>query len=190
MPLFSFRRLEIDPLTVSMTGVKAGERLLQLDVDDAAVAGLLAAKPGLNGSAAHVVATDGAAVKVNRGVKQAGALVEVRVAPLDRVPFDDAAFDVVVIHSVGGQMAAADAATRREILRECRRVVRQGGRVVVIEPGTPTGLKSILRSAPAAQATYDAAGGTPAALREAGFSPVRELGDREGVKFTEALRTA
>jgi hypothetical protein len=42
MALFSFRRLDIDPLAVSMSGVKLGERLLQVGVDDAAIAGLLA----------------------------------------------------------------------------------------------------------------------------------------------------
>ena len=35
MALFSFRRLDIDPLAVSMSGVKLGERLLQVGVDDA-----------------------------------------------------------------------------------------------------------------------------------------------------------
>jgi hypothetical protein len=30
MPLFSFRRLTVDPLAVSMAGVKLGERLLQI----------------------------------------------------------------------------------------------------------------------------------------------------------------
>jgi hypothetical protein len=47
----------------------------------------------------------------------------------------------------------------------------------------------MLRSAPPAQAAYDAGGGTSAALRLAGFGAVRDLGDREGLKFVEGLRT-
>ncbi len=47
-----------DPLPVSMTGARAGERVLQVGGDDPALAGLLAAKPGLNGHAAIVVATE------------------------------------------------------------------------------------------------------------------------------------
>ena len=189
MPLFSFRRLDIDPLAVSMAGVKLGERLLQIGVDDTTLAGLLATRTGLSGTAAHMIATDDEAVRVNRGAKKAGALVEVRVGPLDRLPFDDSAFDLVVIHSARGQLASASGDERTAVLQACRRVLRPGGRVVTIEAGTSTGLRSILRSAPAAQATYDAGGGTSAALRRAGFGAVRDLGDREGLKFVEGLKT-
>jgi ubiquinone/menaquinone biosynthesis C-methylase UbiE len=189
MALFSFRRLDIDPLPVSMSGVKLGERLLQVGVDDATLAGQLAAKTGLSGSASHAVGTDDEAVRVNRGAKKAGVLVEVRVTPLDRLPFDDGAFDLVVIHSTSGQLASAGAEKRVAMLRDLHRVLRQGGRLLAIEPGTVTGLKSMLRSTPGAQAAYDAGGGTAAALHQAGFGAVRELGDREGLKFVEGLRT-
>ena len=74
MPLLSFRRLTIDPLTVSMAGVKLGERLLQIGVDDPSLAGQLAAKTGLSGTAAHMVSTDDEAVLVNRGARKAGVL--------------------------------------------------------------------------------------------------------------------
>jgi len=188
MPLFSFRRLSIDPLTVSMAGVKLGERLLQIGIDDPALAGQLAAKTGLSGTAVHVVATDDEAVQVNRGARKAGVLVEVRVGPIDRLPFDDGAFDLVVIHSVRGQLASASADERIAVLQACRRVVRPGGRVMTIEAGTGTGLRAMLRPTPAAQAAYDAGGGSSAALRQAGFNAVRDLGDREGMKFVEGLR--
>ncbi len=75
------------------------------------------------------------------------------------------------------------------MLRDLLRVVRPGGRLVTIEPGTPSGLSSVFRGAPAAQGAYEGAGGTLAALRQAGFGAVRELGDREGLKFVEGLRT-
>jgi ubiquinone/menaquinone biosynthesis C-methylase UbiE len=189
MALFSFRRLDIDPLAVSMTGVKLGERLLQIGVDDAMLAGQLAAKTGLSGTAAHMVSNDAEAVQVNRGAKKTGVLVEVRVGPLDRLPFDDRAFDLVVIHSARGQLASASGDERAAILRDAHRVLRPGGRLLVIEPGTAAGLRSMLRSAPSAQGAYEAAGGTPAALQRAGFGAVRDLGDREGLKFAEGLRT-
>jgi ubiquinone/menaquinone biosynthesis C-methylase UbiE len=190
MALFSFRRLDIDPLAVSMAGVKLGERLLQIGVDDAALAGQLAAKTGLSGTAAHMVSRDEEAVKVNRGAKKAGVLVEVRVGMLDHLPFDDQSFDLVVIHSASGQLAAATSERRERMLRDAHRVLRQGGRLIAIEPGTATGLASVLRrSAPAVQGTYAASGGTPAALQQAGFGAVRDLGDREGLKFAEGLRT-
>src|SRR6188508_2753855 len=99
MPLLSFRRLDIDPLAVSMAGVKLGERLLQIGVDDTTLPGQLAAKTGLSGTAAHMVSNDRDAVQVQRGARKAGVLVDVRVGPLDALPFDDGAFDLVVIHS-------------------------------------------------------------------------------------------
>jgi len=189
MALFSFRRLDLDPLAVSMSGVKLGERLLQIGVDDTALSGQIAAKTGLSGSASHAVGTGDDAVRVNRGAKKAGVLVEVRVTPLDRLPFEDGAFDLVVIHSASAQLAAAAAEERVAMMRDLHRVLRQGGRLVAIEPGTARGLRSMLRSTPGAQAAYDAGGGTAAALRQAGFGAVRELGDREGLKFVEGLRT-
>lgn len=189
MALFSFRRLDIDPLAVAMSGVKLGERLLQIGVDDAMLAGQLAAKTGLSGTAAHMVSNDDEAVRVNRGAKKAGVLVEVRVGMLDHLPFDESAFDLVVVHSARGQLASATAQRRVAVLHDAHRVLRPGGRLVSIEPGTPTGLRSMLRSAPAAQGAYDAAGGTPAALRQAGFGAVRDLGDREGLKFAEGFKT-
>ncbi len=189
MALFSFRRLDIDPLAVSMAGVKLGERLLQIGVDDTTLAGQLAAKTGLSGTAAHMVSNDREAVQVQRGAKKVGVLVEVRVGSLDTLPFDDGAFDLVVMHSASGQLATAGGDARVAVLRDARRVLRPGGRLLAIEPGTATGLRSMLRSAPAAQAAYDAAGGTPAALRDAGFTAVRDLGDREGLKFAEGLKT-
>jgi hypothetical protein len=70
MGLFSFRRLDLDPLALSMSGVKLGERLLQIGVDDATLAGRIAAKTGLSGSASHAVGTDDDAVRVNRGAKR------------------------------------------------------------------------------------------------------------------------
>ena len=189
MALFSFRRLDIDPLAVAMAGVKMGERLLQIGVDDTGLAGQLAAKTGLSGTACAAVSTDDEAVQVNRGARKAGVLVEVRVGPLDRLPFDESAFDLVVIHSTRGQLAAATADQREAVLRDAHRVLRPGGRLVAIEAGTATGLLSMVRSAPAPQAAYDGSGGTAAALRQAGFGAVRDLGDREGLKFVEGLRT-
>ena len=189
MPLFSFRRLDIDPLAVSMAGVKLGERLLQIGFDDGQLAGQLAAKTGLSGTAAHMVSSDDEAAKVQRGAKRAGVLVDVHVGALDRLPFDDGAFDLVVIHSAHGQLASATGEARDAALRDARRVLRAGGRLVAIERGTATGVRSLLGSAPPAQAAYDAAGGTPAALRGAGFAAVRDLGDREALKFSEGLRT-
>ena len=46
----------------------------------------------------------------------------------------------------------------------------------------------MFKPVPPSQATYDAGGGALADLRAAGFSPVRELGDREGLRFAEGIK--
>jgi ubiquinone/menaquinone biosynthesis C-methylase UbiE len=180
-----------DPLAVAMSGVRLGERVLQIGVDDPKVIGLIAAKVGMSGTAACVVADDAAARRVQAGADHVGVLVETATAPFGSpLPLDSGAFDVAVIHSVSGMLASLDAGARATLLREVGRVVRPGGRTIVIESGTQTGLSSLLRGASAAQAAFDQAGGATSALRDAGFFPVRPLGDSEGLKFSEGLRPA
>ena len=63
------------------------------------------------------------------------------------------------------------------------RVLRSGGRVVIIEGGA-RGLTSMLRSrAPMVEPAT-----TVAALSAAGYRAVRPLADREGYRFTEGLK--
>jgi ubiquinone/menaquinone biosynthesis C-methylase UbiE len=177
-----------DPLTVAMSGVRLGERVLQVGIDDARLAGLIAAKTGLSGSAACVVADAQQAAKAKAGADHAGVLMDIAVVPGGALPHPDGGFDVAIIHSVSGLLASLDAASRRTLLGESARVLRAGGRIIVIEPGTRTGLRSVLRPVPPSQAAYDAAGGAVADLRAAGFSPARELGDREGLRFAEGIK--
>jgi len=180
-----------DPLAVAMSGVRLGERVLQIGVDDPKVIGLLAAKAGMSGTAASVVADAADARRVQSGADGVGVLVETAVTPFaSPLPHESGAFDVAIIHSVSGFLASLDAPTRDTLLREVGRVVRPGGRAIVIEAGAQTGLTGLLRGAPAAQASFDQAGGATAALRNAGFFPVRPLGDSEGLKFSEGLRPA
>ena len=128
------------------------------------------------------------AARVKKGSDHAGVLIDIAVAAAGTLPHPDAAFDVAVVHSASAMLARLDAPTRLALLRESARVLRAGGRVIVIEAGTPTGLRSLLKAAPASQATYDAAGGVLGDLRAAGFAPVRSLGDREGLRFAEGLK--
>jgi ubiquinone/menaquinone biosynthesis C-methylase UbiE len=187
-PLLPFRRprLTSAPLPVTMTGVRMGERVLQIGMDDPAIAGGIASTVGISGEAAFVVADDHAAVKVQRALAKAAALADVRVAPLDTLPFENEAFDAVIVHSASGTLASLTSEGRDRLLRECRRILRPGGRVVAIERGTQSGLSALVKPGP--DPSYAAAGGTVAALDSAGFKPVRLLADREGYMFTEGLR--
>jgi SAM-dependent methyltransferase len=180
-----------DPLPVAMSGVRLGERVLQIGVDDPKVIGLVAAKTGISGTAACVVPDDAAARRAKSGADDVGVFVETTVSPFGSpLPHDSGAFDVAIIHSVSGLLASLDAAARATLLREVGRVVRPGGRAIVIEAGTRTGLGGLFKGAPAAQSAFEQAGGATSALKDAGFFPVRPLGDSEGLKFSEGLRPA
>jgi SAM-dependent methyltransferase len=182
---------ERDPLTVTMIGVRLGERVLQIGSGDARSIALIATKTGLTGAAAIVVANDHAAVRIRRAVTEAGALVDLRVVVEGGLPFDDGSFDAVVIHDVSA-IAEGQGDRPAHWLHECHRLLRSGGRIVTIEPGTPVGLRSLFagrRSPEDLVGRVEGAGPTFKALRAAGFTTVRDLADREGLRFIEGFKT-
>jgi SAM-dependent methyltransferase len=179
-----------EPLALAMSGVRMGERLLQIGVDDPAVLGALAAKVGISGHAAVVTLDDRSAERARAGVADASALADISVAADGVLPFPPDSFDVVVVHGVSGWLTACGDDLRARLLSQVLHATRPGGRVIVTEPGERSGLKAMLAPAPKRDERYEQAGGTVAVMEKAGFRPVRRLADREGVRFTEALKTA
>jgi SAM-dependent methyltransferase len=156
-----------EQLPVTMSGVRMGERALQIGIDDPSLVGAIAAKVGLSGHAAIALADDAAGATARAAAEKAGVLVDLHVAPLHALPLPDAGFDVVVLHARSGWLAALDEGARQAILREIHRVLRGGGRLVAIEgPG----------------------GATADALPAAGFRAARVLAERDGYLFAEGLK--
>ena len=179
IPFLSFRKSSLEPLPLVMSGVRMGERVLQIGVADPALVGAIAAKVGLSGHAAVAVERENDADKARRAAATGGALVDISVAPLDALPLSDAAFDAIVIHPAQlSQPLGASAG----LLREAFRVLRSGGRLVVIEG---SGLGFAGRPRGPAPADADA---TLAALNAAGFKSTRVLAEREGYRFIEGLK--
>ena len=176
-----------DPLPMTMAGVRMGERVLQIGIDDDRLVGAIAARVGLSGHAAMAVAGEADAARARHGAVEASTVLDVHVTPLDVLPFTSGAFDVVVVHSVGGLVASLADGVRAGLFRECHRVLRQGGRLIAIEAGARTGLASLLRSGVKSEPGAENAGAS-AMLGAAGFKPVRLLADREGFRFTEGLK--
>jgi len=183
-----FRKPQLDPLPLTMIGLKAGERLLQIGVDQASLTAQLAGKVGMNGTAAHVTNNEDDATRIRKAAEKAGVLVDLRtVHTLRSMPWDDEAFDVAVLHSLKGLLQGMAPYTRVRCLEELHRVLRIGGRLLVIEPEPRGGFGGVFRSFPV-DGHYAATGETLGALRSEGFRPVRVLADREGFRFVEGLK--
>ena len=183
------RKSKTEPLPLTMAAVRMGERLLQIGVDDPGLTGALALKVGLSGSATLVVASEQEAARGRSAGAKAGALLNVQVVtPLRNLPFEDESFDLIIIHSMNGLIAMMAPYTRVRCLEESLRILRIGGRALIIEPEPRGGLGALIRSHPV-DAYYTSGGGAMGALKMEGFRPVRILADREGYRFTEGLKT-
>ncbi len=174
--------LKTPPLPVAMCGVRRGERVLQIGIDDPAIAGAIAAIVGVSGRAAFAVTGARAAAVARKAAENAMALADVEIAALPRLPFANESFDLVVLNA--RKAGELDATTLPPLLAEAYRVLRDGGRIVAMQAGTAGGLTAWLRPRKPAEPGVDLAGH----LNQAGFRAVRVLADREGYLFSEGLR--
>ena len=168
-----------------MTAVRMGERVLQIGINDVALAAVVAARAGLSGHAVIVVPDAARAERARRACAEHGTLAEILLTPLDQLPLASTDMDVVIVHSVDNLLGALDAPTLAALMRECRRVLRVGGRLIVIEAGERRGLASFLRQGQTATRNAEA---SVHSLEAAGFRTARVIADREGLRFTEGLK--
>jgi ubiquinone/menaquinone biosynthesis C-methylase UbiE len=154
-------------LVAQMVGTRLGDRVLVIGGGDGRLVAAVGAPTGLTGRVTAVEADAAIANRVELAATADGVLVEVEAAGFDRLPFEDAAFDLVVLPMPATREALAAA------LADAWRVVRTGGRAMVIAAA----------AVPAADAVIDTLG-------KAGFRAARLLGEREGLAFYESSRPA
>src|SRR5215212_8925189 len=92
----------MDPLQVSMTGVRMGERFLQIRCHDKALLAGLAAKVGLSGTAALAAFDEEQARRAAGIAAKVGALIETHPIAGLALPFDSDQFDMVVVDDTNG----------------------------------------------------------------------------------------
>ena len=160
-------------LAVTMTGVRLGERVLQVGCEDAGLLAALGAKVGLTGRACGVDPDPVVAQRALASAEAAGVLIETSAAPYGRLGHDDGSFDLVVVRRLGAMLEPGPLA---EALREAHRVLRPGGRGLVVG-GAVRG------------ATVDSAADARAMV-SAGFRGARVLAERAGWTFVEGLKPA
>jgi SAM-dependent methyltransferase len=175
-----------EPLPVTMAAVKLGNRFLAVGVRDPALIAVLAAKAGLTGTACAVDADEAAVSKGAAAIERAGALAEVVRAPWGMWPYDAGSFDVAVIRDLLPTLSSFE---RSRVASETLRVLRPGGRAVVIEPAPRGGFGAIL-SRQTMDADYLASGGAARALKDAGFAAVRVLAEVDGTAYVEGIKKA
>jgi ubiquinone/menaquinone biosynthesis C-methylase UbiE len=170
-----------------MAGVKLGDRLLAVGLGDVPLVAALARKAGLTGRAVAVDADETRVSRAAAAMTQEGALVEATTAPWNSWPFDANSFDVVVVSDLLGTLREAD---RKQCLLEVARVLRPGGRIVVIEPASESGLAALFTRRAARDASYIATGGARRVLDDAGFAGARVLAEQGGRVFVEGAKRA
>ena len=182
--MFFLRKSRLEPLPVTMSGVRMGERALQIGIADPTLACAIAAKVGLSGQAAIAVIDDRTAATAHAAAATAGVFLDVQVTPLDSLPFEGDSFDAIVLHATAGALPSLEDAAGGAMLREGHRVLRTGGRIVIVEGSPRRGLGRWLP----ARSQPQHPGAAVDALRAAGFRAARPLGEREGYRFAEGLK--
>ena len=147
-PAFPSRRTSAEH-RVAMTGVRLGDRLLQIGCADPTLVGALGSKVGLSGRACVVVTGSEMATRARRGADRAGVLIEVEQTDLSRLPFADSSFDLATVDSTDGMFESMSPTDRHASLLEALRILVPRGRVVLIESGPRRGLAGLLRRQPA-----------------------------------------
>jgi ubiquinone/menaquinone biosynthesis C-methylase UbiE len=170
-------------LVVGMTGVRLGERFAQIGCAHGGRLAAVAKKVGLSGRAVAFVPDDASAARAQKGAAQGGVLVEIETAPATRLPADDAAFDLVVVDDTAGLLGGMPTGDRAATIGEVLRLLRPGGRAIVIGNAPRGGLGRLLARAPA-NPPFDAA----PVLQANGFKSVRHLAERDGLVFVEGIK--
>ena len=176
-----FRPAALDPLAVSMAGAKLGDRILVVGCGDPRLIAALAAKAGLSGRTCAVDESPDLASRAGRVALKEGALIETSSAAPHALGFENESFDVVVLRDV-----RHDGQSRAPAIKEAWRLLRPGGRCMVIDTLARVGVSAMFGGQPPIPA--ESATETIDILKGQGFVAVRTLAERDGLRFVEAVK--
>jgi SAM-dependent methyltransferase len=174
-------------LIVGMAGVKMGDRLVQIGCAHGGRLGAVAGRVGLSGRAVVVAPDEPSAARARKGAADAGVLVEVEIAPPMRLPLEDEAFDLALVDDTSGLMGTLSPEGRVAAIRELVRVLRPGGRAMIVGAAPRGGFGALLTRAQSGP-PFVASGDAIKAFEADGFRSVRTLAEREGLVFVEGIK--
>jgi SAM-dependent methyltransferase len=163
--------------TLRHAAPKPGERFLDVGCGTGVVTRLAA---GMVGASGQAVGIDPAPrmIAVARKNAAGGSRAEFRLAAIERLPFESGSFDVAVaslmLHHLPPDL-------KRDGLREVHRVLRPGGRLIVVDLDRPANPLWWLLAWPLLMMPMTASnlrGEIPGFLRDAQFDPVHAQGRR------------
>ncbi len=152
-------------LLCRMIGARLGDRMLACGAGDPGLVAALSKVTGLSGRAVALSLSAEEAQQFHAAAEHAGVLVEVVEAPSSTVPFSEGDFDLALVDAVSAPLSP--------LLPELRRVLRPGGRVVLV-------VRRNVAGAPTPEAVRDQTG--------THFKGARVLFDRDGYGIVEALK--
>jgi ubiquinone/menaquinone biosynthesis C-methylase UbiE len=163
-----------------MVGVKMADRLLQLGAGDGSLVAALATKVGLTGRACVVDQSEDGLVRARGAAEREGVLIEFERSSYTSLPYEPNSFDVVVLNGVLREAAAEQ---RVAIVETIGRILRSGGRCLVVDSVKRGGLVGLVSGSPALDPSYQ----PEELLRAGGFKAVRMLGEGNGQRFVEGV---
>jgi ubiquinone/menaquinone biosynthesis C-methylase UbiE len=166
---------------LAMIGAKPGQQILVLGARDGGLAAAIAGVTGLNGRTVVIDPSAESEARVDSAAAEAGVLVEFAQESLLRLSSATDLFDVVVLNQTLGEPGVDRAA----LVNEAARVIRPGGRLIVIEGEAASGIRSLFQRPPQRAFTGTAAKDL---LTAAGLRGSRILAETGGVTFVEAAK--
>ena len=152
-------------LLTRMIGARLGDRMVACGAGDPGLVAALAKVTGLSGRAVACARGADEAARFESAADAAGVLVEVVDDTAGVLPFDEGDFDLALVDAVSAPVST--------LLPELKRVLRPGGRVVLV----------VRRAVPDAPAPAEVQALTAGHLKGA-----RVLFDRDGYGIVEALK--
>jgi hypothetical protein len=190
VPIFRRQPQQKHALAIAMTGVNLGDRLLQVGCTDSSLLAAIGSKVGLSGRVCAIVPDEAHAARARRAAEKSGFLLEIETGNLGNFPFEDSAFNLIVVDNQEGLLSSLRPEQRVATLQQTFRTLAPRGRIVVIERGVRSGLGALLGSTGAnpIDPHYKSSGGAIVALEAEGFRAARLLAERDGLSFFEGVR--